>query len=563
MTVDRNAELVALVEPASLRIVLRPTGNAGSPDRIDVDITMSRLDVPSGIPALAIPIRIASVPGCDIAAEAVHAEDTQGTLVLRSIDDAADLSGFHHSRRYAFNRETRGEVRIRYTANATPASEPRRSGPPFDLICQDGGLSAAGATFLILPTDDLSWHIRLEWDLSALLPSMTSVSSLGDGVVEIVGALDRVKYCFYMAGELEHADQQGAIADGLKAYWLGMPRFDVVAVMTWLADVYAQLATILPRAGAQPFRVMGRLGSLPVCGGAAMPDSFMIGYGQAPQREASVKFLLAHELAHPLAGSMDGKGNECAWYAEGLAEFYKLMVPLREGLVDDDEFLAELSQSTRGYYMNPNIDLANADIEAMFWSNSQVRKLPYERGLLYFLELDWQLRRASNGVRTLETLINRMNENRRAGQVSDIAFWRALVDESLGKAGLQAIDDVLTGVRLVPPSGVFGSGFERRTLTMREYVLGFAEKSFHAGRIEELIEGSAASLAGLREGDRIITHDYSNRDRELEPQPLTLSVERDSESLLIRYVPAGAIVQGFEWVKVGAPVEKSVTEAGA
>lgn len=558
MTVDSHAEPTVQqvsATPASLGIMLRPSGDGGSVDRIEVEIAVSQLAIPAGEPALALPIRIASVPGCDIAADAVFAADALGPLTVSATDDDVDPTGFGHSRRFAFDRATQGEVRIRYTAKASPVSAPRRSGPPFDLICQDGGMSAAGATFLLLPASDTNWHVRLEWDLTALPPGASAVSSLGDGAFELVGSLDRIKYCFYMVGDLAQAGSQTAVSNALKAYWLGTPRFNASGVMTWLVDVYAHLAAMLPREGSQPFRVMGRLGSLPVSGGAAMPDSFMIGYGREPESEMSVKFLLAHELSHPLAGSMDGMGNEGAWYAEGLAEFYKLMVPLRAGLVSDEDFLVEFAKSTRGYYMNPNIDLPNAAIEGLFWSDSQVRKLPYQRGLLYFLELDWQLRRESNGSRTLETLINQMNANRRMGRASDLTFWRELVGASLGEAGLQAIDNVLSGAQpLVPPSEIFGDDFERRTMTMQQYVLGFAEKSFQNGRIEGLIEASAASIAGIREGDQIVSHDYSNRDRELEPQPVTLCIEREGNQVVVQYVPGGVIVEGFEWVKAGAPV---------
>lgn len=390
----------------------------------------------------------------------------------------------------------------------------------------------------------------------------TSVSSLGDGAIGFDGPPDRVKYCFYMAGELAHAGSQSGGNDGLEAHWLGTPHFDAASVMDWLADVYTRLAAILPRAGTQPFRVMGRLGSLPVCGGAAMPDSFMIGYGRAPQSESSVKFLLAHELAHPLAGSMKSEVNECAWYAEGLAEFYKLMVPLRAGLVTADEFLQELAESTRGYYMNPKISLANADIDAQFWSDSQVRKLPYQRGLLYFLELDWRLRRASDGALTLETLVNRMNDNHRAGHASDLAFWRELIDTSLGEPGLRAIDDLLTGARLVPPPEILGDGFERRALPMQQYVLGFSEKSFGVARVEGLLPDSAASNAGVRNGDAIVSHDYSNRDRELQPAPITLCIERNGQQQVITFVPRGETVEGFEWFKAGDAVRMSAVTGG-
>lgn len=551
-----NLQATATESP-QLTLTLRPCGPVSGPDTIDVTVTVSCLNVAAGAPAFGIPIRVASVSSCDIPPSSIDACDQLGALKITAMDDAPDPSGFLHSRKYVFDRETTGAVTLRYSAKGHPVTTPRRPGPPFDLAYQDDGISGAGVAFLLLPVEDGKWYTKIQWDLDALPSGATAVSSLGDGDVGYEGNLEKVHFAFYMAGKLNTVTSMRPTADALNAYWLGKPNFDAPAVLEWVAKLYPAMSQMLPSRAETPFRVLGRYSSVASSGGAALGHSFMIGYGTDPETDSRIKFLLAHELAHPLAGNLEKDNVEHSWYAEGLAEFYKLMAPLRAGLVTDEEFLAEFARSTRGYYASRHINLPTAKVRALFWKDSQAQRVPYARGLLYLLSLNWRIREASGGQRSLDDLVNHMQDNARAGKDHTLATWRALVVEELGESEAKTLDDMIAGVTLVPPSDVFGERFTRHEIPVRIIELGFEENSLTAGTIEGLNEGSAAYLAGLRNGDAVLSHNYAFQDIASKNRSVTLRASRaGGEAFDVEFIPRGAATMtGYEWKLVGVSPE--------
>ena len=57
----------------------------------------------------------------------------------------------------------------------------------------------------------------------------------------------------------------------------------------------------------------------------------MIEYGTAGRTQAAMNFMFTHEMVHHFVGSLEGPPGTSSWFGEGLAEFYKIRVPLRAG----------------------------------------------------------------------------------------------------------------------------------------------------------------------------------------------------------------------------------------
>jgi C-terminal processing protease CtpA/Prc len=72
--------------------------------------------------------------------------------------------------------------------------------------------------------------------------------------------------------------------------------------------------------------------------------------------------------------------------------------------------------------------------------------------------------------------------------------------------------------------------------------------------IRGLAEGSAAAQAGLRDGDVITEVNEIEKVRNNDALPLELTVRRGDQSLRISYLPRGAPVDAYRWVRnSGAP----------
>jgi C-terminal processing protease CtpA/Prc len=85
---------------------------------------------------------------------------------------------------------------------------------------------------------------------------------------------------------------------------------------------------------------------------------------------------------------------------------------------------------------------------------------------------------------------------------------------------------------------------------VREFQLGFARASLNDGRIvRDLVPGSTAEAAGLRNGDVILQNSDLNSVRKDETVPLELKLRRGETTLDIRYLPRGARVEGWRWVR--------------
>lgn len=83
------------------------------------------------------------------------------------------------------------------------------------------------------------------------------------------------------------------------------------------------------------------------------------------------------------------------WFNEGSAEHYSLILPYRFGIFVEEGFIANLDIRISNYGTNPDRDVLINDIANLFWKPGHVNKVPYERGLLYFLQLSYKLQKAN------------------------------------------------------------------------------------------------------------------------------------------------------------------------
>lgn len=536
-----------------LSITLAPGGidSNGDPTWIDITTNISDITWPAGDPFLRTPVKFAGVPGVAYAPNDIVASDGAGAITLQESVDDPDAGGFLYFRRWTSGRDVGPDVKLKYRAPIELMVPKLGSGPPFDLRAAGGGFSGAGNTFLLLPDTDRPFMIEIAWQLDALAPGSIAVSSFGEGDTRSPGPVDRLIASFFMAGPLGRYPEAAGNSK-FSGYWIGSPRFDAHQLLEWSERAYSAIAGFFGDADPPPFRVLMRGNPYQGGGGAALMSSFLLSYPDTEDDGSRLRETIAHETVHNWVSSIGGPPGSTSWYSEGMTVAYTRWLLLRSGLFTPLEFLDSVNSTARSYYTNALNNLPNAEIAAGFWSDTRIRTLPYTRGSLYFASVEAEIRKHSAGERSLDDLLRAFVAQQKAGESVTGETWRELVDAELGAPGLEAMDAMLAGELVLPPSEAFGPCFRRRAQELRRFELGFERASlFEQPRIVSgLVADSEAAKAGIREGDLILQPVPLEKAQSEPDRTLKLQLRREASVFEVEYLPRGETVQAYLWERI-------------
>ena len=536
--------------PPALDLTLRPVVHAGAVQTVEVGMRMEAPSVAAGEPLLRLPITIVSTPTSAYEAADISARDDAGPLPLTQREEPKRPEGVY--RQYLPTRATRGDVTISYSAEPRRVSATTNNGPLFDMRAEDGGFTSAGISFLALPVGERPYRTSIRWDLSTMAPGSMGLSSLGEGDITVTGPAQQLAFAFYGAGPFRtHQAEPGG---RLTLYTLSDAPFDVSELGSRIGALYGYMADFFgDKEGA--YRVFARQNPYRGMGGTALPHAFMFGY-HPPSKPTvdALQSMLAHEIAHGWL-AMQGEHGETAWFSEGAAEYYSLLLASRSGVLDEEGFLRDLNRRAANYYTHPFRSLTNKEAAERFWTDPFVQQVPYGRGFFYLAETDGAIRAASGGRHSLDEVVQALRARQAAGQPYGTAEWLALVAAEIGQERTEAAYRRMTSGEAVLPGSAFSPCFLAVPESARRLELGFARRSFNDGAtVQGLVPGSNAAKAGLREGDRIVAHTELT---EVTPDPerkMELTVDRDGQSRVITYLPRAEPVQAYLWVrKPGIP----------
>ena len=423
----------------------------------------------SGFPAspgfsLKVPITYAGVPDIALHTEQLSVRDARGEIALTITDDAPNPGGFPFYRHYRAARAVQFPLTYSYRAKA-----PRTSfrGAPFGLLAAYGGVSGAGAGFLVLPEIDAPTTSTVHWDLTDLAPGSRAAMSLGDGDLSHVGPAADLQQSWIMAGPIGRYPATGDAP--FMATWLGTPAWEVEPEMRWAAEMYAFLGRSYKYLNPlPPYRVFVQVGTFR--GGTALASSFLGGAApRAPSAAAtgeSPRQSYTHEMGHLFVGAVDAPDGISSWFSEGLNTYYTRLLPMRGGFTTVEAYGREINKDFTEYWMSPSRNLSADSIVKVGFNDNTIRHMPYVRGSLYFADLDVKIRNYSRGRRTLDLMLGELFVARAAGTPITHDRWIAAV---VREAGLSAKDDfehvILLGDRtLLPSSNAFGACFQRRDI---------------------------------------------------------------------------------------------------
>lgn len=163
---------------------------------------------------------------------------------------------------------------------------------------------------------------------------------------------------------------------------------------------------------------------------AALSDARFLTFGKAGGRgtdPAELKITLAHEMFHTFSPFIEQPaGLESFWFGEGLAALYMRKPPFRFGLLSADEFLDDLNFHAGRYHTRIRAGEPDSEAPKRFWEDTRIRTPPYDRGILYFADLDEKIRKRSAGKRSLDNLVMAMLDKEKGGKTLTNNDWIAL-----------------------------------------------------------------------------------------------------------------------------------------
>jgi hypothetical protein len=537
----------------SINVTLKPAAVAANNrvPYIEITVTLDGPAIPAGQPIVQMPLVTSNVETVAATLEDLSASDAAGPLTLAWADDPGAAAS-PANRVWHAARATSGSIVLHYRVPVSETLAPRGAAPPLELRSDTGAFSGQGQTFLLLPKAGLAWKPSITWDLTAMHPGAVGVSSFGLGnQTPAAAGIDDLGSSFFMAGDV-HVYPQHPPATGFFGAWYGNPPFDLQALMASEQKLYTYYESFFHRPSTAPYGVFMRENLVNAGGGVSLGNtSFVTTFGPKTDLD-QVKITLAHEMLHTFVGSLDG-GEDAAWYAEGLAVYYARLFAMRAGQITPNQFLDDLNFTAARYYTDALIHTPNRDIAPNFWADTRIRVLPYDRGSMYFAVLDGNLRSATSGKQTLDTLLLEMLA-RRSHQPIDETSWREVLKAHLGDKGIAQFDAMLAGAVMLPEPQGFGPCFTRVTRPLRRYQLGFDPRVLveHKRIVRGLIPDSAAAKAGVQDGDEITRPVPQDLLQGQQGGLLTLELLRNGKPLTVTYLPRAESVEAYQWVRIAA-----------
>ena len=531
--------------PPRLGLELRPVSEQGRIDRVEVEMRIEAPRLEREQPLLRLPLTIVGIPTAAYDASAIRASDEAGSLPLGQREEEARPEGVY--RQYTVQRATRGDVVVRYTARPRVVSAQTNNGPLFDMREENGGFTSAGITFLAVPPGEQVYRVSLRWDLSLMAPGSIGVWSLGEGDVDTVAPAQQLAFTFYGAGPFRKFQAEERAR--LTVFALSPSPFDMQALAGRIGRLYDYMASFFGDSEGA-YRVFARQHPYRGRGGTALPRSFTFGY-HAPSNPTVDELLgmLAHEIAHGWP-SMQGAHGETAWYSEGAAEYYSIVLAHRAGVLSEAQFLEKINERAANYFSHPFRGLTNEEAARRFWSDPFVQQVPYGRGFFYLAQTDAAIRAASGGRRSLDDVVLALRARQAAGQGYGNNDWLALVGAEIGRERAQRDYERMTSGEIVLPSSAFSPCFVAVPVDARQFELGFARGSLNRGAVEGLVPTSAAARAGVREGDRIVDFTETSELTRDQAREMELVLERDGRRRTIRYLPRGEAVEAYRFARI-------------
>ena len=176
--------------------------------------------------------------------------------------------------------------------------------------------------------------------------------------------------------------------------------------------------------------------------GTALNDMFLVAATSNANTD-HLDYLFGHELTHQwIGGKIDFEGNDFApntWFREGFTDYMTITNSYKSKLGSFEQFLKNINAVITEYYCSPVAEIPNDSLVNNFWKDNNYNKLPYRRGFIFAMYLNYLMKEHSNGefnmTDFMQELFNWSIENK------DKKLNNALFIRMVNKHTKQPVDD--------------------------------------------------------------------------------------------------------------------------
>lgn len=518
------ALLSAAPAPPALDVMVRPAVEAGAFKAIDIAVSFR--GEADGETVLDLP-------------DAWGGEDDLWRAMRDIRADGAELRAGSDDAHRILRHAPGALITMRYRVVQDRPGEPeagRRN--PYRPIIQPAYLHLLGNAIFALPAN-VDQRAAARFAVSGLPVGAAFASDAQHPKLTVKGLVESV----LIGGDFRVIDAGGGVRLALRGAWpiadvdwrARVSRIGAAQRAFWGAPVEPYLVTVLP--------VAGDPGSTSV-GGTGRDDGFAF-FATANADARVVERILSHEMMHTWIpgriGGMPATDEQADyWLSEGFTDWASWRVNVRSRVWSAEDFADAFNEALAAYDLSTVRTAPNTQIVEAFWSNADVQKLPYQRGMLVATLWDHRARMATRGAKGLDTVLLRLQRAaRRRPDITAVQLLPHSMRRETGEEiGVDLTELVAEGRRVELPADVFAPCgaivAERKALWVRGF--DFDATQAAGWTVQGVAEGNAAWRAGLRNGMRL--RQWSERSGARDAaKPVTAGVDDNGVRRDITWTP--------------------------
>ncbi|KAL4944070.1 hypothetical protein BDV06DRAFT_220644 [Aspergillus oleicola] len=399
-------------------------------------------------------------------------------------------------------RETIGDVHLRFTAMPRKVDVTTPIGPRVDLRRDQGGLMGsvvgAGGNAGVVVVGEGPSPVRKDGG-----PGMLANSVFMVGPVKSYPPGPRpVNNDETLAGSAAGAAGADVSPTSANIYWFGQLPENLSQLNAYNTALFPKLAAFFQTVDA----------------------SYRYDENSWKESDDELVSLFSHEMVHSFTMmGVEADGYNNGWYIEGIAELYSVYLPYRFGLCGADYLRNRLNSSLCSYGTSPRIEMDVLESQERFYDDCRLRKITGR----------FELKANS----PLDDIVVEMGRRWRKGEQLLAKDWLKYLRPYFGNV-MQEFQDMLRGKFLDLSHTIVVHENWSLAPTMQEILdFGFDKSSIDKRIISGVVPNSRAVQAGLEDGLRLLSISRAGICSKSLSAKMSLLVEKRGVKMHISYWP--------------------------